>query len=258
MTNTQTGRSEQTDSKSFAPPYSETTEGIDPDTLSAERMRYNAFDFTYETHSGTRTVRSVRATSADRADYIPEGATKFWYEGRQYAFFPGECRMMSVGRDKQNVTVATADELVAVEEVTFPSPAPVEGGVSEGAEATIYYRSPQSDSMQSVTIEAEFIEGEGGRITGSDVGSDRQIEVLTRWERTITSRQGGKEQSLGRTARVEFPRGRKFVVEVEGMMTDQSEKVKQRIRDNVRGRPGLENITVDVCDVGGLKWGEER
>lgn len=235
------------------PPYRETTSEIELADVSAVTMQTNPLDWTYTTRHGTRTIRSRKCGSAGGiSDDVPDEAVPFWHDGTKYAFHLEDRCLLSVGRTTETRTVASRAEIRRVETVSYPTSAPVEGAVSDGVEATIYYRSPRSDAMQTVTVDVTLVEGRGGRLSGEDVDGDRRIEAETRWERKVTSKHGTTERPLGRTARVEFPRGQRFVVDVEGLGDRGVDRVREKL-----GRAAGSAVAegeVSVTHEGRLTW----
>lgn len=227
--------------KEFADPYEESYEELSPDEVTKSILQYATVDMTYKTHRGnTKTVRSIKASEPyDGSDLTDaDGCVTFYDSGNgdSYAFHVETQRLISRNKQSQNRTVATAEDFQQFRKVDYPDPAPVKGGIEEGVDATIYYRSPLSDRMQTVTIAVDSIEGGVAyyRIVGYEVNGDRRIEALTSYDRELRKVPSGT--SLGKVARVEFPKGHQFTIELEGMTTDQVEDAPERIKNLVESK----------------------
>lgn len=243
----------------FAPPYEEEYEELSREDVTKSTLKHNTVDMTYATRGGnTKTVRCVQPTEPydDRDSDLPDGCITFFdpRTGDSYAFEIDALRLISRNTQGQNRTVATADDFQHFRKVVYPDPAPVEGAVEEGVEATIYYRSPKSDRMQTVMITVESVEGDHPyRISGSEVGGDRRIEALTIDEREATT--GWNGISLGKVARVEFPKGHRFTVDLEGLTNEQAEDAAERIESLIEAKynkynRGQEDIVATVTHEG--------
>lgn len=253
-TPTQYGRGE----KRFAPEYEETTEEMPLADVTASKLEHgDTLDFTYRTSAGTlRTVRCFHGSPPASYNDNPEGFYSFYADGREYAYSPEEQRLITINRNGPNITVATADDIVRVEAVTFGEEAPVVGAAQTEVEATVYYRSPRSDRMQSVTLTVNMMEGRHS--TSEFSGQDdrgRRFEVRTRWERDIVVRNGANDQTLGRVARVEFPRGKRLSVDIEGVpgdkIEDRLETVERKVANAFSHDRGVE-VSVELD--GDLEW----
>lgn len=238
--------------KEFAGEYRETYEDVDLDHLRGSTMKYNAYDITYLTHSGKKTVRSIQAHESIAQRESLDGFAVFWADGKKYGFHLEEKRLITVNK-KQNHTVATRDDIVSVKKVNYPSPAPRKGSVETGVEATIYYRSPRSDKMQQVTVQVDSLEGHAVEVTGNEVGTTRRITALSKYERDIKSNVRGKERALGKVARIEFPRGHRFRVDVEGLSTNQLEGIEDQMKRALQSK--LNNhVEIDVTLEDTIDW----
>lgn len=241
--------------KSFAAPYREDSEEVDPEKIGLTTLEYHTLDMTYRTTRGTKTVRSINATGQASYNDIPEGFASFYHDGRKYAYNPEEQRLITVNRNGQNKTVATAEDFVRFESVSYPEQAVVKGAVDDGVEATVYYRSPVSDRMQSVTIEVDWMEGQAHEINGTEVGSGRRIKAYRGYERDIVSQHGTTERHLGKVARIEFPRGHQFTVTVEGLKDSLGgEAGEERISKYVNKAFRRNGVRVDVEHDGRAEW----
>lgn len=239
--------------KRFAAPYKEEYEVIDPEEITKWMLQKKTVDMTYATHSGTKTVRCSFATTPSEWNDIPDGCVSFQAPETKYYYHIEEQQLISVNRTGHNRTVASGDDFCRFELVQYPERAPVKGAVEDDVEATIYYRSPRSDKMQSVTITVDSRENHAVLITGDEVGGDRRIEALTRYERTL--KKGWKGDKLGKVARVEFPKGHRFTVEVEGLKnSDTGRDTEDRISRVVKAKLRGEDLSVSVSHDGQLEW----
>lgn len=259
MTQTPTPIQDARDEKKFAAEYEEEFEKIPLEDITGTKLTHSAnLDFTYRTNAGShRTIRCYHGSPKKSYNDIPEGFYSFHHGDRKYAYSPEEQRLITINRDAPNVTVATTDDILRVEAVTFGERAPVVGAVQKDVEATVYYRSPRSDRMQSVTLTVEFLEGResASEFSGSD-DRGRRFEVRTRWERDIVVRNGANEQTLGRVARVEFPRGKRLTVDVEGVPGDRIEEHLEKIERVIEGKAFRHDHDVEVsAEIDGeLEW----
>lgn len=245
--------------KKFAAEYEEEIEEIALADVTGSKLTHgDVLDFTYRTNAGTRrTVRCYRGNEPASYNETPEGFYSFHADGREYAYSPDEQRLISINRNGSNVTVSTADDIVGVEVVTYGERAPVVGTVGKDVEATVYYRSPRSDAMQSLTVTVEFLEGRrsAAEFSGTD-DQGRRIEVRTHWERDIVARSGASDLTLGRVARVEFPRGKRLQVDVEGVPREKIEERLEEIERVIEGKAFRTDRGVEVSarTDGELKW----
>lgn len=234
--------------KEFAPEYREETEVIPPEKVSEVQLQHHTTDITYRTRKGTRTVRARGATTPSEYNEVPEGFLAFWDDGRRYAYNPAEMELITCARGGQHNTLATGDDLVRFEDVGFPGRVPIRGAVTDGVEATVYYRSNRSDKMQTVTVDVSMIEGQHRPYRFDGKRDDgKRVEVVTVDERTVTVKHYGKtgELTLGRVARVEFPRGQRFTVDVEGITDERAEAAAERIKKYASSKiTGADTVTV--------------
>lgn len=241
--------------KKFASEYREKKEEVEAEQINSVALQHQVVDITYHTRRGTRTVRCQGAMEQASYNDIPEGFYSFHYDDKKYAYSPEEKRLLTLN-DNQNRTVAEGDGFYKFDIVNFPTRAVVEGAADTDVEAKIYYRSPQSDEMQSVLINVSYMEGEAAQITGKEVGSGRRIEATTRWEREIVSKHGTSERTLGKVTRVEFPRGHTFSVDVEGLDDSKAGELgEERIKSRVQKAFRTSNVTVKVTHEGRMEWG---
>ena len=251
------GDSELQSSKEFAPPYKEEKEPIGVDGLSKSSFEYNTYDITYKARTKTKTVRSHGGTGPASYNKVPEDFMSFYDDGQKYAYNIDDRILMRLNTNGQNATVATGDDIRKIERVSYGDSAVVKGAVSDDVIATIYYRSPRSDEMQTVDVNVEFLEGSASasNISGEAVNSDKRIEAMTQWERDIISKTGVNEMTLGKVCRVEFPRGQKFTVDVHGLDGDNIDRklsdMERKINSAFRNTE-IENI--DITHEGELKW----
>jgi hypothetical protein len=242
--------------KEFAPEYAEKTEEIDPEEITATVLKHHTTDFTYFTRKGTKTVRCVSGQTPANYNETAEGFISFYDDGTEYAYNPEEQRLITINRNGENRTIAQADDFYKFENVQYPERAPVEVAVDTDVEATIYYRSPQSDRMQTVTIEVSLLEGNlsAPEISGKEVGTGRRIKAQTRWEREIVSKHGTTERPLGKVARVEFPKGHAFTVQVEGLGDETADRAPDQIANKVQSAFRSKGVSVNVSHDGRLDW----
>jgi hypothetical protein len=236
--------------KAFAKPYAEEYEELDQSEFKAVNVQHTAIDIEYHTRRGTKTVRSHGLNLPSDWNDIPEGFGSFYHDGRKYAYSPEQRKLMTVPRDGPNRTVAEGNDIYKVRAVTFGERAPVKGAIGTDREATIYYRSNRSDKMQTVTVWVKRLEGNrsASKITGTDENG-RRIEALTRWERDIST----YHTTLGKVARVEFPRGQRFTVEVEGISQKQARDRFDRL-EKYASKAFSDVDSVDVVGVESMEW----
>jgi len=240
--------------KKFASEYREEKEELDPENITSVTLEHHTLDITYFTRRGSKTIRSRNAMAPASYNDIPDGFYSFHDDGRKYAYNSEEKRLITVN-DDQNRTVAEGDDLYKFEMVGYPTRAVVRGAIDTDVEATVYYRSPRSDEMQSVTINVGWMEGQAAQISGKEVGTGRRIEATTRWERDIVSKHGTKERSLGKVTRVEFPRGHRFSINIEGLSESKAgERGEKRIAKRVKKAFRSSDISIDVTHEGEIEW----
>lgn len=232
------------------PEYREKTEEIDPEEVSGVTLRHHTVDISYRSRVSKRrkTVRSNGAVEATEYNSTPEGFYGFWNDGQHLAYNPEERRLVSLEGDHPQ-TLASGDEIHRIERVQFPQRPPVVGAVQEGAEAEVFYFSERSGNLNSVTIEVERVEENTDnpwRITGKDVTDrDRRVEAMVRDERDITSKQwASKEVHLGKVARVEFPLGHRYVVDIYDLPDDRAGKAIEKIQKRLTRRRGYNDVDV--------------
>lgn len=230
--------------------YRTKTEDVEPGEVSDVLLQHHTVDITYRSRVNNRhqTIRSHGAIGPTEYNDVPEGYMGFWDDGTHYAYGYGDVRLVSLEADSPR-TLAEGDEIIQIERVQFPQRAPVEGAVQKDVTATVYYWSPRSDALQSVEINVtrlEESERNPWRIVGKDVtDSDRRIEAAVRYEREITARGfGGPEVTLGRTARIEFPEGHRFTVDIGGLKDDRTDSAVESIKSRLTKRRGYNDVTV--------------
>lgn len=242
--------------KEFANEYREERKEVEFDDLSEFSLERRTHDFTYSTGVGSKTIRSHGAMSAASYNDIPDGFLSFYYDGTKYAYNPEERRLISVNSGQAR-SIADENDIIKIEEVSYPTRAVVEGAIDDGVQATVYYRSPRSDEMQTVTMNVEFMEGKrsADQITGDEVNGDRRIEANTRWEREIVSKSGTTERTLGKVTRVEFPRGHQYTVNVEGVGERKGgESGAETIEKALHKKFGDACDDIEVTHEGSLEW----
>lgn len=256
---TTTKSAENTDEKKYAEEYHEETEEIDADEVTAHRLSHKTTDITYVTGQGTtRTVRVYGATPASSYNNVPEGFYGFFHNrDKKYAYSPEQDKLISIPSRDKTITVAESGDIIRYEAVSYPERAPVDGAVQEDVEATVYYRSPRSDSIQSVTIRVDHMEGRyPAMITGEEVDGDRLIEATLVHSRKIKTTV--PENTLGRVARVEFPKGHQFTLTVEGL-TDQKvtdsrvESAEQKLKSFFERHAHSDGIDVTLTHEGRME-----
>lgn len=247
--------------KTFADEYNETLTEIPLQAITGTKLTHSCnIDITYRTNANThRTIRCYHASEPASYNETPEGFYSWYYDGTEYAYSPDDQRLITINRNGSNVTVATSDDIVRVEEVEFGERAPVAGAVTSDVEVTIYYRSPRSDTMQSVTVDVGRLESRRSASEISGVDEDgRKIVAKTRWEREIVAGRGRRKRTLGRVARVEFPRGKRLTVDVENVqrekIEDRLESIEQVIAEKAFRHSDDVEVSVEID--GDLGWDE--
>jgi hypothetical protein len=230
--------------------YREKTETVDPEDVSEVTLRHHTVDITYRPRSGYRqkTVRSRAATGPAKYNSVPEGFYGFWNDGQHLAYNPEERRLVSLEGDSPQ-TLAAGEEIHRIERVQFPQRPPVTGAVQEDVEAEVFYWSDRSENLCSVTIEVERVEENTNnpwRIRGQDVADDdRRIEAMVRDERDITAKTwASNEVHLGKVARVEFPLGHRYVVDIRDLPDDKASSAIENIQRRLTKRRGYNNVAV--------------
>jgi hypothetical protein len=238
----------------YADPYEESSERVDHSSLSAEHMGYHTYDITYPTPSGTKTVRVRSATQTTRIDTVPDHYAYFWDDGRRLAYSPTDHRLVSLERDGVPMTLAQGDGIDRIEKVTYPPGAPVCGAIQTGVDATVYYRSARTGTMQEMEMHVRREEAEGWRLTGKRLSDGSRVEVHTRGERDTNVRHYPAWQTLGKTARVEMPRGCQYTVDVENLPVEKGDDYADRIKSAIEGISRHDSVDVTVTNDGELSW----
>lgn len=198
-------------------------------------------------------MRCRNARAKTNYTNAPDGFWSFYWKGNNYAYSPEEKRLISINKH-QNQTIAHGEEIIKFERVRFPTNVPIKGAIGTDVEATVYYRSPLSDRMQSVPITVQSVEGRAARISGEEIGTDRRIEAITQKEREILSRHGTQTRTLGKVARVEFPRGHRFTVDIEGLDDSKArERGEEAIVSELSGA-FRNSDDIDVSHEGRIEW----
>lgn len=245
------------DEKRFASEYSERTERVELEDISKSLLTHgDALDFTYRTGPGsTRTIRCHHGRGPASYNEVPEGYYAFYHNGDKYGYSIEDRRIKSLNQGGTDVTVATENDILRVERVKYTERAVVEGAVGKDVQATVYYRSPASDRMQTMTIGVTYLEGRrsASEITG-EADDGTRVKVLTRWERTIKVSVRGGYRTIGRVARVEFPKGHRFSVTVEGLGDDRAESKAESMERKLAKVFRHDDVDIDVTHEGRLEW----
>lgn len=225
----------------------------DPGDVTTNTFTWgSAVDITYRSrfaNYGTKTVRSVGAIEATDRDNAPEGSVAFWDDGKKYAYHPEEQVLYSLEGDSPR-RISEDGGIVRIEDVGFKQRVPLDGAVQEGVEAEVYYWSSRSGNLTSVTIAVDRCEENTSnpwRLSGKDASdSTRRIEAEVRHEREITSKPfGGNKQRLGRVARVEFPKGHRYTVDLNGLPDDKARDAVENIKSRLTKRRGYDDVSVE-------------
>jgi len=258
-----------TDEGEFAEPYEEHRVEVDEDDLTHSRFRgltlvddsrrkssgKTAIEFEYTTrHGNPKVVRALQATSAssfDR-DRFPESADldgveayTFHDDGDGYAY-TDDGRMWSYGDDRTYRVVGDVD---AVYRVDLPESAPVTGAVQDGVSVTVQYRSNRSGNMKTIRLDDVDVDWEGDRVRGYHARRDRTVEVEAVYERSVVSKSySGGDREVGKCARIEFPAGHTYTVDVEGVADDEVDDVAGVLKQSLAS--DLEAITDNDVAVG--------
>lgn len=237
-------------SKKFAAEYYEKTEEIELTEITATTLR-DPIDFTYKTYNGRKTVRSISAYSSL---HFSDELYVFHNNDTKYGFNIESKTLYSVDQSRETPihTIASPDDILTVERVSFPTRAPVVGAIQTDVPATIYYRSPRSDQIQSVEIEVSHNENDI-LFEGESTQNGDWIRALCIHERMI--RKEHPQQHLGRVTRVEFPRGQAFTVEIEGISDDNIAEIEDRLKSTIDGTyPIPDDAAISVSHSKQLYW----
>ena len=229
-------------SKEFAAEYYEQTKEINLSEITATTLR-DPIDFTYKTYNGTKTVRSI---SAHSSLHFSDELYVFHDNDTKYGFNIESKTLYSVDQSRETPihTIASPDDILTVERISFPTRVPVVGAIQKNVPATIYYRSPRSDQMQSVEIEVSHNENDI-LFEGESTQNGDWVRALCIQERTIQKEH--PQRHLGRVTRVEFPRGQAFTVKIEDISDDNIAEIEDRLESTIKGTypiPSDANISV--------------
>lgn len=215
--------------KEYANEYYEETEDISLHAVTGTTFG-RPLDITYTTHNGTKTIRSVSAHSSLN---FSDDLYVFYDEEKKYGFDIDSKKLYSVdqSRDTPLRTIADQTDIVAITRVKFPTRAPVVGAIQTDVQATIYYRSPRSNKMQSIEIKVSHNENDV-KFEGKCTESGDWVEALCIHEREISKKH--PKQHLGRVTRVEFPRGHRFTIDVEGISDERVTNIKEAIESSIK------------------------
>lgn len=238
--------------------YREETTTHEPDRVDKQVLiDAEAVTVKYRTSRGsTQQVRGdnprqPRSYEADvKGILIGHGDNRFAYQ-------PDEAVLRSVNRN-QNVTLAEGKDILTVTTTEYPKPAPVAGAVQEDVNATVFYRSTQSEAIKSKTLEISTCEGRGDhfRFYGeNEDGTD--YEIVTDRQRELTLRFGDK-RTLGRVVRVEFPEGHRYTVDIKGLTDDDATEIFGRkttkvLEQAIDGQLDTRDIEVEATHDGQIE-----
>lgn len=242
-----------------APPYHEEHTEQDVSQISPDLLTVGSFEITYRTGKGT--TKSIRFHSSrepitddpfmDTEDLDPSYRVFTTLQNGTYAYNPETQTLVSMNSESP-VTVATGDEIESITRVQYPDGAPIVGAIESDVSATIHYRTAPDEDPISVTIYVTSIDWDGTRITGRDTQRERTITAVSTYERKIQSRTSNRTQTLGHVSRIEFPRGRTFTVELEGVTESGAGETAAEIETMLRKRFSDDWMGVDVSDTGDL------
>jgi hypothetical protein len=236
--------------KKFADEYHEQAEKISLSQITTTTLR-NPIDFTYKTYNGTKTVRSISAHSSLN---FSDELFVFYDNDTKYGFNVESKTLYTVDRSRETPIrkIASPDNILTVEQISFPTRAPVVGAIQTDVPATIYYRSPRSDQMQSIEIKVSHNENDI-LFEGESTQNGDWIRALCIHERTI--RKEHPQRHLGRVTRVEFPRGQSFTVNIEGISDDNIAEIEDRLESTIDGTyPIPDDATISVSHSEQLYW----
>lgn len=265
--------------RDVAPEYEEDRVEADEDDLSYSRYSglsfrddsrrtdggKTAIEFEYTTsHGNTKVVRAINPTSLSsfQTDKFPDTVDlesvevfTFHDDGDGYAY-SDDGRLWSYGDDHDYHLIGDVD---AVYRVDLPEAAPVTGAVQEGVEVTVHYRSKRSGNLKQITLEDVSVDWEGDRVRGYHARRDRDVEVEAVYERSVVSKSyRGGDREVGKCARIDFPAGHSFDVDVRGLADDDVDTLPKNtelttaeaIEEAVASRLGDTATDVDVTHDG--------
>jgi hypothetical protein len=119
--------------------------------------------------------------------------------------------------------VASGTDIMEGWEIEWPNPAPVCGDISEEEDITVWYVTNRGN-VRSLEMYAEYVEGDRSGVTVRGDDGDGTIEFRSNGARVIES-----DRKMGHVARVEFPRGVRITVDVEGTRDVDAESIKQHL-----------------------------
>jgi hypothetical protein len=212
-----------------------------------------AIEFEYTTsHGNTKVVRAIQPTrassfDADRfpsdVDFDSVSAYTFHDDGDAYAY-TDDGRLWSRGDSYRCV-----GDVDAVYRVDFPESAPVTGAVQDGVSVTVHYRSKRSGNLKTMRIDDVSVDWEGDRVQGYHARRDRTVEVRAVFERGVVTK-GSREEEVGKCARIDFPAGHAYTVDVYGVADDDADSVHDSIESVVSKAVGVDDRDVDVTHDG--------
>lgn len=227
-------RKTPTDDGRFASEYTESRRPINFDDIRVSRFSglttsestgsQDAFEFDYTTSHGNRkTVRCLNGISSSDRDVdkgAPAEAVTFHDGSTGYAVDLETRELYKYGDDHTYRKIADTVDAYHVE---LGESAPVVGAIQEGVDVTVHYRSNRSGNMKTITLEDVRVDWEGDRVTGYHSRRDRRVEVEAIYERSVTTKSvRGGDREVGKVARIEFPSGHRFTVDIHGMTDDET------------------------------------
>jgi hypothetical protein len=246
--------------KEYADPYEEEVEAIDLDALVGASAIRRTIDLTYRTNKGTRkTVRMIGASepidsTAERYGIEKDGLLDFYDDGDHLAYHPENRVLKSLRKDGPNATLARDGRIIKADRVQYPDNAVIDGARQDGVEATVYYRSSRSEGVTSMDVEVTRDSDRDAVIRADRLSDGQGVEIHPRYDRKIEKR--FPDQYLGRVCRIEYPRGHRFTVDVEGLADDRvDESTIESIESALSGRSGplRDGETANVSHEGRLE-----
>jgi hypothetical protein len=247
--------------KEYADPYEEEVEEMDLDDLVGGMIRHITVDLTYRTNKATRkTVRMIGASepadsTAERFGIEDDGWLDFYDGDDHLAYHPEDRVLKSLQRDGPSATLARDGRIIKAERVQYPENAVIDGARQDGVEATVYYRSSRSEGITSMDVEVTDDYDRDAMIRARRLSDGQRIEIRPRYDRKIEKRY--PDQYLGRVCRIEYPRGHRFTVDVEGLADDRvDESTIESIESALSGKGSpfqYDDATVSVSHDGRLE-----
>lgn len=173
------------------------------------------------------------------------GVTNYRY---RLIFEPSEEKLWRTWGDGWSL-VASGTDIMEGWKIEWPDGAPVCGDVCDDEDITVWYMTNRGN-LRSIEMHAEFVEGGRDSVSVTGYHDGDRVKFRSDGPRIIQN-----DRKMGHVARVEFPRGVRITVDVEGRRDIDPESIKRHLENYTPWKKSTEENTPDVtvsCDP--LEW----